>query len=131
MTDKEKRNEIIIYWLEKSNDSLESAELELAHGHLSFAINRIYYACFYVVSALLLKEEKRFVKHSGVRASFHKDYIKTGQVKRKWGEFYDRMFEDRQEGDYLELLAFEVEYIKDALEKAKEFVKEIKELINS
>jgi len=32
------------------------------------------------------------------------------------------MFEDRQEGDYLELVTFEVGYVKEALEKAKEFV---------
>jgi hypothetical protein len=131
MTNGEKRYEVISYWLEKSKDSLESAELELAHGHLSFAVNRIYYACFYAVSALLLKDGKRFVKHSGVRATFHRDYIKTGQVKREWGKFYNRMFGSRQEGDYLELVVFEAEYVKGALEKAEKFVNELIELINS
>ncbi len=98
---------------------------------MSFAVNRIYYACFYAVSALLLKDGKRFVKHSGVRATFHQDYIKTGQIQKEWGKFYDRMFKARQEGDYLELVVFETEYVMDVLEKTRKFVNELVKLINN
>ena len=48
------RNEIVDYWLNKARDSLCSARDELKAGRSSFAVNRIYYACFYAVSAYLL-----------------------------------------------------------------------------
>jgi len=69
MSREESLNKMVKYWIEKSAESLESAENELKRGHLSFSVNRIYYSCFYIVSALLLQKGYRFKKHSGVRAS--------------------------------------------------------------
>ena len=47
---KEQANEVLMkLWLQKADDALESAKLELAGGHLSFAVNRLYYSCFYAV----------------------------------------------------------------------------------
>ncbi|MFH1195640.1 MAG: HEPN domain-containing protein [bacterium] len=54
MTEAENKIEVMKYWLEKSNESLESARREYSAGSLSFAANRIYYSAFYAVSALLL-----------------------------------------------------------------------------
>ena len=67
MTDQEKLREIIKYWFEKAQESLDAAQDEMAANRLSFAVNRIYYACFYAVSAVLLKKNLEFKKHSGVK----------------------------------------------------------------
>jgi uncharacterized protein (UPF0332 family) len=61
--------DIVNYWIQKASDSLDAAGDELKAGRLSFSVNRIYYACFYVVSAALLQKRLKFKKHSGVRAS--------------------------------------------------------------
>lgn len=74
--------EIVSYWLDKAKESLLSAQDELSAGRLPFAVNRIYYACFYAVSAALLTENLKFKKHSGVRASFHQYLVKTGKVSQ-------------------------------------------------
>ena len=86
MIEEEKKSAVIGYWLNKADEALESARMEMDAGRFSFAINRIYYACFYSVSALLLKSGIQFKKHSGVRAAFHKDYIKTGLVNIELGK---------------------------------------------
>jgi len=93
--------------MEKSAESLESAEDELKKERLSFSVNRIYYSCFYIVSALLLKKGYRFKKHSGVRASFHQFFVKTGLVDEDDGKFYDRLFNSRMKGNYVEFTNFE------------------------
>lgn len=49
------------------------------------------------LSAALLERRLSFKKHSGVRANFHKEFIKKGLLEVKWGKFYDHVFEDRQE----------------------------------
>ncbi len=54
MNDREQRLEVVTYWWKKANDSLDSARRELSAGAYSFAANRLYYAAFYAVSALLL-----------------------------------------------------------------------------
>jgi hypothetical protein len=44
--------DVVNYWIEKADESLNSAVDELDAGRLSFSVNRIYYSCFYIVSAL-------------------------------------------------------------------------------
>ena len=52
-----------------------------------------------------------FRKHSGVRAAFHREFIRARLLDVKWGKLYDHLFEDRQEGDYIALIAFDPEYV--------------------
>jgi len=41
-------------------------------------VNRLYYACFYAVSALLIQQGLSSSKHTGVRSLFNRHYVKTG-----------------------------------------------------
>jgi len=129
MNEKKTLKEVIRYWIEKAEDSLDSANDELKAGRLSFSVNRIYYACFYAVSAVLLQERLRFKKHSGVRAAFHKHIVKPGLISREHGQFYDELFEARQRGDYIELVHFEKGQVEKWLKQASEFVNGVKLLI--
>ncbi len=78
MKQEEARAQVIRYWLDKADRALASARLEHAQGNHDFAMNRAYYACFYVVSALLLKEGRKFARHSGVRDALHAQLVKSG-----------------------------------------------------
>lgn len=131
MNQSEGLSEIIRYWLEKAQESLDAAQDEKNAGRLSFSVNRIYYAYFYVVSALLLHKGLRFKKHSGVRAAFHQHLVKTGMVSREHGQFYDELFEGRQRGDYIELVRFEAEQVGKWLRQAEEFIEAVKLLIKN
>ena len=131
MSDDKYLDEVVQYWIEKAEDSLKAAKDELAAGRLSFSVNRIYYGCFYIVSAFLLRRKFRFSKHSGVRGTFHQQLVKPGLVSRENGQLYDELFEARQRGDYVELVTFEKENVKDWLERALRFIKEMTVLIKS
>jgi uncharacterized protein (UPF0332 family) len=52
---------IVRYWMEKAAESIDAANDELKAGRFSFSVNRIYYACFYAASALLLQERFNFI----------------------------------------------------------------------
>lgn len=132
MNNKEENlKELVQYWLKKSQESLDAARDEMKAGRLSFSVNRIYYACFYAVSAVLLQERLRFKKHSGVRTAFHQNLVKPGMVSIEHGRFYDELFEARQRGDYIELVSFEKEQVENWLQHATQFVEAIKLLIKS
>ena len=47
---------LVRYRLARARESLAEAELLFANDHVRTAVNRLYYACFYAVSALLLAE---------------------------------------------------------------------------
>lgn len=129
MNEQERLKELVCYWLNKAQESLDAARDELKAGRLSFSVNRIYYACFYAVSAVLLQEKLQFKKHSGVRAAFHQHFVKSGIVSHEHGKLYDELFEARQRGDYIELVSFEEKQVEDWLQQASQFVEAIKLLI--
>ncbi len=131
MITKEKRLEIVRYWWAKAVESLASARREFQTGSLSFAMNRLYYATFYAVSALLMEQDLSFTKHSGVRAAFHQHFVKAGVLDRKWGRLYDQLFEDRQEGDYVVFISFEPDYVETQLTQCSQFPKHLRPLISS
>lgn len=131
MITREKRSSVVRYWFEKAEESMASARREFEAGSLSFAMNRLYYSAFYAVSALLMDRELSFKKHSGVRAAFHKKFIKTGLLEKKWGRLYDQLFEDRQEGDYVVFITFETAYVTTQLDRCSQFLEQVRRLILS
>jgi len=122
MKEEAARKEIIEYWMEKAHESLQSARSEQQAGRFVFAVNRSYYACFYSASAVLLREGERFRKHTGVRTAVHRSLVKTGRIGSSWGQFYDLVFNSRQRGDYLELVAFSPEQAEELVSQAEGFV---------
>ncbi|MEW6359986.1 MAG: HEPN domain-containing protein [Planctomycetota bacterium] len=108
---------------------MREAELLLKNGHLHASVNRLYYACFYAVSALLLTERQASASHSGVRALFDQRWIKTGRLPRIMGRCYHRLFDMRQKSDYADLAAFHKEDVQAWLQEAKEFVGEVFKII--
>jgi hypothetical protein len=129
MNESEAQKKLIGLWLEKAEDAMASAELELKEGHTNFTVNRLYYACFYAVTALLLGEGKQFARHSAVKSEFVRSYIKTGQIDAKWNRFYQELFDDRQEGDYIPTATFETSELSMRLRQAREFIDLIRGLI--
>ena len=77
----------------------------------------------------MLQRGFKFKKHSGVKASFHKNFVKQGLVSPDDGRFYNELFEARQRGDYIEFVYFEKSQVEEWLNRAKMFVDTVKRLI--
>ena len=131
MSSDDKHQELIRYWWSMAKESLASAQREFEAETFNFAVNRLYYTVFYSASAALLEKGLTFKKHTGVRAAFHREYIKSGKLKIEFGKLYDQLFEDRQEGDYVPYISFEKDYVKQQLAQCSKFLKEIQPLIQS
>ena len=113
---------LIGYRLNRARETLEEAQLMYDNGHLYGAANRIYYACFYAVVALLLTKNLSSSKHSGVIGLFNKHFIKPQDVPRELGKFYSRIFDNRLESDYGELREIESDEIEQDLKTAVAFI---------
>jgi len=117
-----KRSELAKYWLTKATRSLQSAENEYHSGHLDFCANRLYYAVFYAVSAVLMYRGRHYRKHSGVRAALHREFVKTGLVPARMGILYDALLRDREDADYMAFTELDPEVLKEELIQVKEFL---------
>jgi uncharacterized protein (UPF0332 family) len=123
--------ELIRYRREKSRETLEDAHLLFQAGRLFSTLNRIYYALFYEVMALLLTKNLSSAKHTGIRALFNEHFIKTGKVSVEMGRFFSRMYDFRQKGDYADYVQFEEEKLKEWLASAENFINELDMVIET
>jgi len=123
--------ELAKYRLERAFQTLEEAKLLFDSGYTNTYVNRLYYACFYAVSALLISQDKSTSKHGQLRAMLHKDYVKAGLLSKESGRHFDLLFQSRQTGDYVDNAAFNPEEVKDWLEKTRRFVEEIQKFLSA
>ena len=122
--------ELVKYRLERAFQTIDEAKLLFDSGYINAYVNRLYYACFYAVSALLILKGKSTSRHGQLRAMFHKDYIKSGLLSKDSGRHFDLLFQSRQTGDYVDHIVFKADEVKDWLEKTKRFIEEIQKFIS-
>ena len=96
---------------------------------LDSTVNRLYYAMFYAVNALLITKELYSSKHSGVRSIFNREIVNEGLIEKQWGEFFTDMFDRRQKGDYKDFVKFEKQDVEEWLKKSEEFINKIEQLL--
>jgi uncharacterized protein (UPF0332 family) len=125
------KEELIRYRQKKARETLEDAALLFRSGRLFSTLNRIYYALFYEVVALLLTADLSSAKHTGVRALFNVHFVKAGKVPVELGRFYTRMYDFRQKGDYGDFVEFEREKVKEWVEGARMFIDEMDKIIEN
>lgn len=78
----------------------------------------------------MLREGLKTSKHSGVMALFQRNFIKTEKVRVDMGKFYARMFEFRHKGDYGDFIKFEEAKVKEWIDNAQLFMKEVELLFS-
>lgn len=122
---------LIKYRMERAYETLDEAEIMFDAGRINAYVNRLYYACFYAVSALLLTKGLTSSKHSYLRSLLHRDFIKTGAIPADLGEHFDLLFNSRQKGDYSDFVTFEAEDVAGWLQSSREFIAHIDRLIKT
>ena len=128
LTEIEKKT-LIVLKIERANETIQEVPFLLEHGFYRTAINRMYYACYYIVSALLMQENMEARTHKGIIALFSMNFVKTGKVSEETGKLYRSLFELRQTGDYDEIKEIGKEDVDGRLEPAEKFIAEIERLI--
>ncbi|MEL5895426.1 HEPN domain-containing protein [Bacteroides sp. GD17] len=94
------------------------------------AANRMYYACYYMTTALLIKQGYTASTHSGVIRLFGQYFVSTGIVSREMGRLYSKVYELRQSGDYDDWISIGKEDILPLVASVDEYLKALKKLID-
>ncbi|MFZ2147375.1 MAG: HEPN domain-containing protein [Sedimentisphaerales bacterium] len=128
MTKEEKA--LIAYRIERAHEAIEEAEMLFNAGHINLYVNRLYYACFYAVSALLLTKDLSTSKHGYLRSLMHRELVKTGLIPKELGRHFDMLFDSRLEGDYADFTSFKADEVVGWLEQTQAFIKHIEGLIS-
>ena len=127
----ENRQDYINYRLQKADESFADAELLAKNRRWNSVVNRLYYACFYAVTALLLSKDLKSTSHDGCRTQFGLHFIKAGIIDKRFGQHFSKLFDLRQKGDYSDLIDYDEVIFEPLIPVTKEFIEEIKRHILS
>lgn len=127
----EERAAYVSYRLEKSEETLDVAQLLIKNQKWNSAVNRLYYAAFYAVTGLLVHSGIDNTKsHSGVKNQFFLNFIKTQKIDTDLGKLYGDLFDWRQKGDYGDFFDFEAKDVKPLRKPVQKLIDEIKREIS-
>ena len=119
----EDRREIVKYRLEKSLRTYNEAVGSIANGYVETAANRLYFAAYYAVSALLVSYKYEASTHNGVIQMFGKAFIKSKVLERRYGTIFNQLFSLRMTGDYEDRRFLDIEEdVKPLIEPTKELI---------
>lgn len=124
------RYDIVAYRIECAENTLDEIDNLLALQYYNNAASRMYYACYYAVTALLIANGIATKSHDGVKQMFGQHFIRTGIFPLSYGRDYSNLFEARQTGDYEDLFNHDAVSTARLYPKAKELVSAIKEKVD-
>jgi uncharacterized protein (UPF0332 family) len=125
------KSDIVKYRLSRARDSFDDANILAENYRWNSAINRLYYAAYYAVSAILLSENVNPQTHNGIKSKFSEYFIITEKIPKKYGKIYSQLFSWRQKGDYDDLFDFDEDKVLPYFEPVKELITIIEEHIAS
>ena len=123
--------EILIFGFQKAKVNFIEAKWAAEEGFSNTSVNRLYYSCFYAVTALLLRENIAAKTHSGVRHQFGFHFIETGKFHKDFGKFFSDIFESRQESDYEDFFIIEPDAVKNLVTGTEEFINKIESYLKN
>ncbi|GHT19486.1 DNA-binding protein [Bacteroidia bacterium] len=126
---KEERKAVVTLRLQKAKETLLEAKDIVKLCHWRVVANRLYYACYYATSALLIKHGHMAQTHSGVISMLGLHFVKQGIVSNEQGKFYKRLFELRQTGDYDDWITIEEIDVQPLIAPAEEYICFLEKLI--
>jgi uncharacterized protein (UPF0332 family) len=112
----------------KARETLKEVDILMENELWNTAINRLYYASYYAVIALLISQKIKTTTHAGARQMFGLHFIKSGIIEKELGKFYSDIFDMRQSSDYQDYIDFTKEDVLDLVQPAENLILRIEEL---
>ncbi|MEW5692510.1 MAG: HEPN domain-containing protein [Candidatus Hydrogenedentota bacterium] len=109
--------------IKKAYEKLLTSKIDLENNRYEDSASRAYYSVFHSISSVLLSKGLHFSSHKEVIGAFNKEYIHGGEFPVYFIKKIQKLFEDRQIGDY------DIEEIIDK-ETAEEDYKSAEEIVN-
>ncbi len=125
----EERQVMVILELEKVDKTLIQFKVQQQAQLWDMAANRLYYALFHAVSALLINDHHEVGTHKGAVNKFSLYYVKAGIFTKEEGKLYSQLQQLREDGDYNCSMDVEQEDIVGKIEPTLNLIEKIKAYI--
>ena len=124
----EERYQVVTYRLEKAANTFGDAQKVIEMQMWATGANRLYYAAYYAVSALLIANGISAKTHEGIIRMFNQKFVATGKIDRDLGRLYNSLFTMRLTGDYGDCFDLMEEDVMPKVAPTKQLIAAVTEL---
>ena len=126
---KPEKAEYVSKRLAHARRTLEEVEIRIDNELWNIAVNRLYYACFYAVTALLHNYGWDTKTHGGAHRMFNLHFIKSGIINKEYNDLYSTLMDMRQDADYEDDVEYERDDVLNLLQLVKELIAAIEAVL--
>ena len=127
----DERQAVVDFRIEKARRAFEQAQGVVALEYWETIANRLYYAAYNAVSALLIAYGYSAHSHNGVIHLFGQHFVQPGIVEVKDGKLYHHLFSMRLTGDYDDTYGLTSDDVLPLITPASELIDKVIELTNT
>ena len=118
----DERKAVVEFRIEKARRAFEQAKGVVELQYWETIANRLYYAAYNAVSAMLIAYGYTTRSHDGVIHLFGQHFVKPGIVDVKDGKLYHHLFTMRLTGDYDDTYGLTSEDVLPLIDPALELI---------
>ena len=126
----QERQTIVSMEIEKAKRTFADMEFCANDHKWEAAANRLYYALFHAVSALLVSGGHNVKSHRGTLSQFGQHYVRTGIFSREDGSLLSDLVIMRENADYNLFFEATAEKIAPYIEPARQLIDKIEKYIS-
>ena len=125
------RQIIVNLELEKAQNTFSDMEFCMKGKKWESAANRLYYALFHAMTALLINDGYNVKSHRGVMALFGEHYVKSGLFSKEDGSLFSDLVIMRDNADYNCFFEADEEKLQPYVDPARQLIVRIRQYISA
>ena len=125
----EERRIMVELELERAEKIVQQFQTLQEQKYWDTLVNRMYYAAFHAVSALLIHNAMQVHTHRGALIVFNKEFVRTGVFTIEEGHLFSQLEGLRERGDYNCYVDTTEDEIVPMIEPLKALITKIKSII--
>lgn len=123
------REALVNYRIQRAHETLREVDFLVSGEFYNAAVSRLYYACYYIVVALLVANRLETQTHAGVKTVFSLNFVKPRLIDPNLSKVFYRLFDLRHNNDYEDYCFCERQTLEKIRPVAGEFIKVVEEMI--
>jgi uncharacterized protein (UPF0332 family) len=123
------KKELVSYRILRAKEAYKDGLLLANERRWNATANRLYYACFYIVSAYVVAKGIKATTHSGLKSAFNQHLIKSGKIDISEGLLFNKLFSIRQQIDYEDFIDITEAELHPLLPKVYLLIEDIEKVI--
>ena len=121
----EERHDVVVYRIEKADKTMEEARTLVTFKYWGLIANRLYYAAYYAISALLVANGYTAKSHDGTIHLFELHFVKDAVVPQEMGKLVRKLFTRRLTGDYSDKFDLTEEDVMPLFEPTEQLIEKV------